>query len=88
MFLLEIGLPQTCFEIALTWFQEKVKLWIHQGPIRNNLENKSYHFSREKMRVWPTGLVAIHQHVKKRMYSQNYMNKFVLGKARMLSMIT
>ena len=83
MFLLEISLPQTCFEIALTWFQAKVKLWIHQGSIGNNLENKSYNFSRGKMRAWPTGSATIHRHVK-RMYFQNYMNKFVFGKAGML----
>ena len=65
MFLLEIGLPQKCFEIALTRFQAKVRLWIHKGSIGNNLENKSYNFSRENMRVWPTGSVAIHLHVKK-----------------------
>ena len=72
MFLLEIGLPQTCFEIALTWFQAKVRLWIHKGSIGNNLENKSYNFSKEKMRVWPTGSATIHRHVKKDVFPKLY----------------
>ena len=77
--LLEIGLPQTCFEIALTWFQANVRLWIHQGSIGNNLENKSYNFSREKMRVWPTSSVANHRHVQKGCIPKINMIKFVLG---------
>ena len=72
MFSLEIGSPQTCFEIALTWFQAKVRLWIHQGSIGNNLENKSYNFSREKMRVWPTGSPTIHWHAKKDVFPKLY----------------
>ena len=72
MFLLKIGVPQTCFEIALTWSSSKVGLWIHQGSIGNNLENKSYNFSREKMRVWPTGSATIHRHVKKDVFPKLY----------------
>ena len=72
MFSLEIGSPQTCFEIALTWFQAKVRLWIHQGSIGNNLENKSYNFSREKIRVWPTGSTTIHRHAKKDVFPKLY----------------
>ena len=72
MFSLEIGSPQTCFEIALTWFQAKVRLWIHQGSIGNNLENKSYNFSREKIRVWPTGPTTIHRHAKKDVFPKLY----------------
>ena len=72
MFFLEIGLPHTCSEIALTWFQAKVGLWIHQGSIGNNLENKSYNFSREKIRVWPTGSTTIHQHAKKDVFPKLY----------------
>ena len=72
MFLLEIGLPQTCFEIALTWFQAKVRLWIHKGSIENNLENKSYNFSKEKVRVWPTGSATIYRHVKKDVFPKLY----------------
>ena len=37
MFLLKIGVPQTSFEIALTWSSSKVELWIVKGFIRNNL---------------------------------------------------
>ena len=82
MFLLEIGLPQTCFEIALTWFQAKVWLWIHQGSIGNNLENKSYNFSREKMRVWPTGSVATHQHVKKDVFPKSIWSSLCWGEGK------
>ena len=72
MFLLDIRLPQTCFEIALTWFQAKVRLWIHQGSIGNNLENKSYNFSRERMRLWPTGSATTHRHAKKDVFPKLY----------------
>ena len=37
MFLSKIGVPQTCFEIALTWSIGKIRPWIHKGSIRNNL---------------------------------------------------
>ena len=37
MFLLKIGVSQTCFEIALTWPSSKVGLWIHKGSIRDDL---------------------------------------------------
>ena len=30
MFLLKIGVPQTCFEIALTWSSSKGRTWIHK----------------------------------------------------------
>ena len=48
MFLLKIEVPVTCFEIALTWPSSKVRPWIHKGPIRNNLWNKSYSFLMEE----------------------------------------
>ena len=53
MFLLKIGVPQTCFEIALTWSLGKIRLWIHKGFIRNDLQNKSYIFPMEE---WITSL--------------------------------
>ena len=47
MFLLKIGVPQTCFEISLAWSSSKVRLWIHKGSIRNNPWSKSYNFLME-----------------------------------------
>ena len=60
MFLLRFGVPQTCFEIALTWSSGMIRLWIHKGSIRNNLYNKSYNFLIEE---WLTLL-------KRKLYQQ------------------
>ena len=78
MFLLIFGIPQSCFDATMIWCQVKVRLWIHKGSIGNNLENMSYNFSTEKMRVWPTGSATIHRHVKKDVFPK-FVNKFVLG---------
>ena len=48
MFLLKIGVPQTCFEIALTWSSSNGWTWIYRGFIRNNIQNKSYDFLMEE----------------------------------------
>ena len=48
MFLLKIGVPQACVEIALTRYSSKFGLWILKGFIRYNLYNKSYNFLMEK----------------------------------------
>ena len=59
MFLLKIGVPQTCFEIALTWSSSKVVLWIHKVSIRNNLWNKSYSFLMEEWITLLKGTITI-----------------------------
>ena len=44
-----IGVPHTCFEIALTWSSNKGRTWIYKGSIRINLLNKAFNFLMEKM---------------------------------------
>ena len=60
----------------------------YKGSIGNNLENNSYNFSREKIRVWPTNSTTIHRHAKKDVFPKLYEQVCVGEKTRMLSMIT
>ena len=85
MFLLEIGLPQTCFEIALTWLQAKVRLRIHKGSIGTTYKI-SHTISAKRMILWSVGSGTIHQGARMVFFMMNLID--ILEHLRMLVMIT